>query len=70
MKRQQEKINTMLLILLFIVLAMNVWSGLETAKLNQRYETSVELHEKSTKEFISYLDDLKNQVRNRLDLQE
>lgn len=60
----------MLLILLFIVLAMNVWSGLETAKLNQRYETSVELHEKSTKEFISYLDDLKNQVRNRLDLQE
>ncbi len=67
MKRWQKKINILLLIMLTAVLTMNVWSGFKTAKLNQRFETSVELHEKSTKEFISYLDDLKNRVQDRLD---
>ncbi|MEC0173034.1 hypothetical protein, partial [Paenibacillus graminis] len=60
----------LLLIMLAAVLTMNVWSGFKTAKLNQRFETSVELHEKSTKEFIAYLDGLKNQIQDQLNQQE
>jgi len=67
LKRFRELTIILLLFILLAVLAINVWNGFKTAKLNKRYETSVELHEKSTKEFISYLDDLKNQIQYRLD---
>ncbi|MEK4993293.1 hypothetical protein [Paenibacillus sp. FSL H7-0918] len=61
-----KRISILLQLIFIAAITLTLWNGAEGAKLNQRYERSIQRHEQSTKEYTEYLKNMKNQLQERI----
>ncbi|MEK3770130.1 hypothetical protein MKY14_16380 [Paenibacillus sp. FSL R5-0887] len=68
-----KRINILLQLIFIAAITLTLWNGAEGAKLNQRYERSIQRHEQSSKqyeqsvkEYNDYLQSTKARIEERI----
>jgi DNA gyrase/topoisomerase IV subunit B len=69
-----KRINILLQLVFIAAITLALWNGVEGVRLNQRYERSIEGHERTAKQYeqgisdyLQYLERTKQQIQERID---
>ncbi|OMD29131.1 hypothetical protein BJP48_18735 [Paenibacillus odorifer] len=61
-----KRINVLFQLIFIAAITLTLWNGAEGAKLNQRFERSIQRHEQSNREYNDYLQSTKARIEERI----